>query len=104
MKIYLNRWIGIGVLGLLLAGAWYIRSITTKEVPFYFTENPLFKNLTYFITASGTLQPVDKITVGSLVAGRVIKLHADDNDEVESGQLLVTIDDGRGDSPIKKLT
>jgi HlyD family secretion protein len=44
------------------------------------------------VTASGTLDPVVQVDVGSQVSGRVKELHADFNDEVKQGQLIALID------------
>lgn len=44
------------------------------------------------VTASGTLDPVVQVDVGSQVSGRVKALHADFNDEVKKGQLIALID------------
>lgn len=44
------------------------------------------------ISANGTLTPVVLVNVGTQVSGTVAKLHADYNDHVETGQVLVELD------------
>lgn len=44
------------------------------------------------ISANGALSPVVLVNVGTQVSGTVIKLHADFNDHVQSGQILVELD------------
>ncbi len=44
------------------------------------------------LQASGTLQPVQQVQVGSQVSGVVTRLHVDFNDLVKPGQLLAEID------------
>lgn len=44
------------------------------------------------VEATGTVQPVRTVQVGPDVSGRVVSVHADFNDVVEVGQLLVEID------------
>jgi len=68
------------------------------------TEKPTRKDLTQFVNASGKLKAVVQITVGSLVAGRVVKILAADNDIVKKSQVLAILDDGIGDSEVKKTT
>ncbi len=73
-----------------------------KKLPFKI-ENPIRKNLTQYVNSSGTLQAKDEVTVGSLVAGRVIKIIANDNDVVKKGQLLAVLEDEVGYSEVEKL-
>lgn len=44
------------------------------------------------ITASGTLSPVVRSTVGSQVSGRITEILVDFNDEVKAGQVLARLD------------
>jgi HlyD family secretion protein len=44
------------------------------------------------VTASGTLNPVVLVNVGTQVSGTVRKLHADFNSKVEAGQVLLELD------------
>lgn len=47
------------------------------------------------VTATGTLEPVIKIVVGSQVSGTVTRYSADFNDEVKAGDVLVELDQDR---------
>jgi len=67
------------------------------------TEKPYQKDLVHYVNATGTLQAKDQITVGSLVAGKVEKIIADDNDVVKKDDVLTILDNGIGDSSVKKL-
>ena len=44
------------------------------------------------ITATGTVQPVDEVEVGTQISGLVSKLYVDYNTEVKKGQLLAELD------------
>jgi HlyD family secretion protein len=44
------------------------------------------------ISATGTLNPVTSVQVGSQVSGTIAKLYADFNDQVKEGQLLAQLD------------
>lgn len=86
--------IALGVL-VLGAGAWYYqhKPQTPKD------EEPKFRTaavdkgtITQTVTASGTLNPVALINVGSQVSGTVMELKADFNDRVKQGQVLLRLD------------
>ncbi len=68
----------------------------------FFTEKISTKDIAQFISTSGNLRAKDRIKVGSLVAGKVAQILADDNDVVTKGQILAVLDNGIGDSAVKK--
>lgn len=49
-------------------------------------------NLVQTVSANGTLNPVSLINVGTQVSGVVRSIHADFNDKVEQGQVLLELD------------
>lgn len=73
-----------------------------KKVSFK-TEKPFQQDITQYVNATGSLQAKEQITIGSLIAGKVEKIIADDNDVVKKDQVLAILDDGIGDSAIKSL-
>ncbi len=82
---------------------WFLKKTTKDVTPPFQTSKPQRKDLAQYVTASGTLKPKKQIAVGSLVAGRVIKIHVDNNDFVKKDQILAELDDGIGGSAIKKF-
>jgi HlyD family secretion protein len=48
--------------------------------------------LTQLVTATGTLNPVVNVTVGSQVSGRISRLYVDFNSVVKSNQVIAEID------------
>jgi HlyD family secretion protein len=50
-------------------------------------------DVTQTVSANGTLNPVVLVNVGTQVSGTVKKLHADFNDRVKAGQILLELDD-----------
>ncbi len=58
----------------------------------YTTEAVERGDLTQTVTATGTLNPVLNVTVGSQVSGRVCKLYVDFNSIVKSNQVIAEID------------
>lgn len=78
----------IVVLGLI----WYF-FIRSKEQPIILTtEKPLTGAISTSVTATGTVQPVDTVTVGTQVSGTISALYADFNSTVKKGQLLAQLD------------
>lgn len=49
-------------------------------------------DITATVTATGTIEAVTTVEVGSQVSGNILKLHADYNDSVKAGQLIAEID------------
>src|SRR5882724_7551841 len=72
-------------------GFWFFRSGGGDE-PQYQTVNVGRGGLTQAVTATGTLNPVVNVTVGSQVSGRIIKLNADFNSPVTKGEIIAEID------------
>jgi len=54
------------------------------------------------VSATGTLNPVNQVTVGSPVSGTVLKTYFDFNDQVKAGQVLATIDPRNYESALKQ--
>lgn len=84
-------------LGLLVivggAAAWYSKSKTpVVEPPRFRVAAADTGNITQTVTATGTINPVALINIGSQVSGTVNELKADFNDHVKKGQVLLTLD------------
>ncbi|HCN82167.1 MAG TPA: efflux RND transporter periplasmic adaptor subunit [Sphingobacteriaceae bacterium] len=56
------------------------------------TEKPQTGYISESVTATGKVQPVDTVTVGTQVSGTLTKLYADFNSTVKKGQLLAELD------------
>ena len=50
------------------------------------------QSLRYRKTATGSVQPVDEIEVGTQVSGLVSKIYVDYNSQVKKGELLAELD------------
>lgn len=78
----------IAVLGLI----WYF-FMRNKEKPLVLTtEKPAIGAISTSVTATGTIEPVDTVTVGTQVSGTISALYADFNSTVKKGQLLAQLD------------
>jgi HlyD family secretion protein len=49
-------------------------------------------NISVVVTATGTLNPLNSVQVGSQISGTIAELHADFNSRVRKGQLIALID------------
>jgi len=87
-KIILISFSIIVLLGLI----WYF-FLRNKEQPVVLTtEQPKTGAISTSVTATGTIQPVDTVTVGTQVSGTISALYADFNSTVKKGQLLAQLD------------
>ena len=79
---------------LLLAGAaaWYFFFRKEEKPVILTTERPKYGYISRSVTATGTVQPVDTVAVGSQVSGTIKVLNADFNAKVKKGQLLAELD------------
>src|SRR3954463_1779056 len=89
MKRFLPWLIVIG--GLLLIG-FVVRHLRTGGAATYQTATVTRGPITQAVTATGTLNPVVNVQVGSQVSGNIAKLFADFNSEVKAGQVVAQID------------
>src|SRR5213080_4604172 len=89
MKRFLPWLIVIG--GLLLI-AFVVRHFRTSGAATYQTANVTRGSITQAVTATGTLNPVLNVQVGSQVSGNISKLFADFNSQVKAGQVVAQID------------
>jgi HlyD family secretion protein len=71
---------------------WFL-GFRKKEVPIVLsTENPGYGYISKSVTATGTIEPVDTVTVGTQVSGTIRYLYADFNSNVKKGQLIAELD------------
>jgi HlyD family secretion protein len=82
------------ILILALAGTayWYFR-IRKEDAPVILqTEQPRYGYISKSVTATGTIQPVDTVTIGSQVSGTIKAIYTDFNARVKKGQLIAELD------------
>src|SRR5213079_946073 len=89
MKRFLPWLIVIG--GLLLI-AFVVRQCRNGGAANYQTATVTRGAITQAVTATGTLNPVVNVQVGSQVSGNIAKLFADFNSQVKAGQVVAQID------------
>lgn len=87
------KWlIWVLVLAAVGTGIWYWKFREEKTTIVLNTEKPQYGTISNTITATGTLQPVDTVAVGSQVSGTINKVLVDFNSTVKKGQLLAQLD------------
>src|SRR5213083_1535703 len=82
----------LAVLGVLLLIAFVVRHLRTGGAATYQTANVTRGPITQAVTATGTLNPVVNVQVGSQVSGNILKLFVDFNSQVKAGQVVAQID------------
>ncbi len=68
--------------------------LSSRPEPVRYRSEPLDRGeIVQNVSANGTLNPVTLVSVGTQVSGTITAIHADYNDRVEKGQVLVQLDD-----------
>jgi len=95
MSIFTKKRVAL-VAGLLVAGAaaatYFARANPAVPPPKYRTAIVDTGTISQTVTATGTINPVALVNVGSQVSGTVIELHTDFNERVRKGQVLLKLD------------
>lgn len=87
------KWIiQVLVLAAVGTGIWYWKFREEKATIVLNTAKPEIGTISNSVTATGTIQPVDTVSVGSQVSGTINKVYVDFNSTVKKGQLLAQLD------------
>lgn len=79
----------IAIIGLTVWQPW---SSGTAAKIVYETEPAVLGDLTVTVSATGNLQPINQVDVGSELSGTVDNVLVDDNARIRKGQVLATLD------------
>ena len=84
----------IGIVGVLVVagGIWLFTGKTSKGGIRLETAKVGRSSISNTVTATGTVEPVTEVEVGTQVSGIIDKLYADYNDVVKAGQLIAEMD------------
>ena len=92
MKKISKLWTAVGIVALLAVAAWiFTGGKKTEEVDFA-VEKVSKANIQNSITATGTIEAVTSVTVGTQVSGIVSRLYVDYNSVVTKGQVIAELD------------
>ncbi len=75
-----------------IAGLWWYQRGDARDLPAFRTATIERTNLQSTVSATGALNAVKTVQVGTQVSGQVSAIYADFNDRVKKGQLLARID------------
>ncbi|MCF6154788.1 MAG: efflux RND transporter periplasmic adaptor subunit [Candidatus Brocadia sp.] len=88
----MKKYMIIGILCLIAIVVASIYFLGNKESIHYKTEKIDRENIRRYVTATGTINPVRTVIIGSQVTGIISKLYVDYNSEVKVGQVVAQID------------
>lgn len=82
------------VAALLVVGGviWFFTGRTTPHKVTYQTATVTRSNISNTVTATGTVEPVTQVEVGTQVSGIIDKVYVDYNSEVKKGQVIAELD------------
>ena len=85
-------WIGIGAVVIVALVIWLMSGGKKEQKVEFETAKVEKQNISTSITATGTIEPVTSVTVGTQVSGIVSKLYVDYNSVVKKGQVIAELD------------
>ena len=85
-------WIIIGVLAVIAIAVYMLSGGKKEQTVSFDTTKVERQNIQTTITATGTIEPVTSVTVGTQVSGIVSKLYVDYNSVVKKGQVIAELD------------
>lgn len=85
-------WIAMTVVVIIAVAAWALSGGKEKEEINFKQEKVSPQTLQNSVTATGTIEAVTSVTVGTQVSGIVNKLYVDYNSQVKKGQVIAELD------------
>ncbi|MDY5320427.1 MAG: efflux RND transporter periplasmic adaptor subunit [Prevotella sp.] len=85
-------WILVGGCFAIAVVAWLLSGNKKDEQVGFVTEEVAPANIQNSITATGSVEPVDTVAVGTQVSGIIDKIYVDFNSTVKKGQVLAVLD------------
>lgn len=96
-----KRWtLGLVTVAIIAAVSWWMGSRDTA--PRYLTEAVKQGVLQVEVTANGTLEAEQEVTIGSELSGIVEKVFVDVNDTIKEGQVLIELDTAKLKASVEK--
>lgn len=91
-KIFSKVWIAMILVVVIAVAAWLLSGGKKEEQINFKQEKVATHTLQNSITATGTIEAVTRVTVGTQVSGIVNKLYVDYNSVVKKGQVIAELD------------
>ena len=92
MKKHIKKIIIIALLAVVAYGVYHFFMKEKPALILLQTDEVTQGDVTTEVTATGSVQPVDEVEVGTQVSGLVSKIYVDYNSQVKKGQLLAELD------------
>ncbi len=91
MKILKNKWFILAVVAIAVV-VFAAFNLGRKDKTQYFTSKVDHGDIREVVDATGTINAVTSVQVGSQVSGQIYRLHADFNSRVKKGELIAEIE------------
>ena len=96
-------WFTLLLVAALAGGGYYFYKVRSAPAPVSFLSVKVGRsNIVQTVTATGGLQPVSTVEVGSQISGLVFEVLVDFNDPVKKGQVLARIDPATYESRVRQ--
>ena len=92
MKKISKIWIGIGIIAVLAIATWMFSGGKKEQAVIFDTAKVELANIKNSVTATGSVEPVTSVTVGTQVSGIISRLYVDYNTVVKKGQIIAELD------------
>lgn len=92
MKKISEIWIGIGIIAVLAIATWMFSGGKKEQAVTFDTAKVELANIKNSVTATGSVEPVTSVTVGTQVSGIISRLYVDYNTVVKKGQIIAELD------------
>lgn len=92
MKKISKIWIGIGIIAVLAIATWMFSGGKKEQAVTFDTAKVELANIKNSVTATGSVEPVTSVTVGTQVSGIISRLYVDYNTVVKKGQIIAELD------------
>ena len=92
MKKTSKIWIGIGIIAVLAIATWMFSGGKKEQAVIFDTAKVELANIKNSVTATGSVEPVTSVTVGTQVSGIISRLYVDYNTVVKKGQIIAELD------------
>ena len=80
------------MIALVGVAVWFFRFREEEKPLVIETIHPAYGYISRSVTATGTVQPVDTVSVGTQVSGTIKNIYADFNSKVKKGELIAQLD------------
>lgn len=92
MKKISKIWIGIGITAVLAIATWMFSGGKKEQTVTFDTAKVEPASIKNSVTATGSVEPVTSVTVGTQVSGIISRLYVDYNTVVKKGQIIAELD------------